>query len=79
MFGFRRDNIPRSKVLTIETLNENLKDCKYEVRGEIYLAAVKRTQKGKEVIYTNVGMYIFLFFLHFRIVLCNNFKNLNKV
>eukprot|EP00605_Chrysophyceae_sp_TOSAG23-4_P001897 GSChrysophyteH1.ASY1.ANO1.2095.1 assembled CDS len=26
-----------------------------DVRGEIYLAAVKRTQEGKEVIYTNVG------------------------
>ncbi len=32
-----------------------MKNCKYDVRGEIYLAAVKRTQAGKEVIYTNVG------------------------
>lgn len=43
------------KVLTIDTINENMKKCKYDVRGEIYLAAVKRTQEGKEVIYTNVG------------------------
>jgi glutamate--glyoxylate aminotransferase len=41
--------------LTYETLNEDVKKCRYEVRGEIYLAAVKRTQEGKEVIYTNVG------------------------
>ena len=45
----------QSKVLTASTLNENMKQCRYEVRGEIYLAAVKRTQQGKEVIYTNVG------------------------
>lgn len=32
-----------------------MKECKYDVRGEIYLAAVKRTNEGKEVIYTNVG------------------------
>ena len=34
---------PKPKVLTYETLNQNMKQCKYEVRGEIYLAAVKRT------------------------------------
>jgi len=45
----------RVKSLTYETLNENMKQCRYEVRGEIYLAAVKRMQEGKEVIYTNVG------------------------
>jgi len=45
----------RPKVLTSATINANMKDCKYDVRGEIYLAAVKRTQEGKEVIYTNVG------------------------
>ena len=45
----------RGKVLTGANINENMKKCKYEVRGEIYLAAVKRTQEGKEVIYTNVG------------------------
>jgi len=32
-----------------------MKKCQYDVRGEIYLAAVKRTNEGKEVIYTNVG------------------------
>lgn len=43
------------RVLSPATLNENVKACRYDVRGEIYLAAVKRTQEGKEVIYTNVG------------------------
>lgn len=47
--------MPRQSVLTVSTLNSNVKDCKYDVRGEIYLAAVKRTNEGKEVIYTNVG------------------------
>lgn len=42
-------------VLTVETMNENFRKCRYEVRGEIYLAAVKRAQEGKEVIYLNVG------------------------
>lgn len=45
----------RCKSLTVDTLNANLRKAKYEVRGEIYLAAVKRTEEGKEVIYTNVG------------------------
>jgi len=45
----------RSKSLTFDTLNVNMRECRYEVRGEIYLAAVKRMQEGKEVIYTNVG------------------------
>ena len=44
-----------AKVLTAATINENMKKCRYDVRGEIYLAALKRTQAGKEVIYTNVG------------------------
>lgn len=44
-----------SKSFTADTINENMLKCRYEVRGEIYLAAVKRTQQGKEVIYTNVG------------------------
>mmetsp|Transcript_12371 Transcript_12371/g.12460 ORF Transcript_12371/g.12460 Transcript_12371/m.12460 type:complete len:483 (-) Transcript_12371:148-1596(-) len=43
------------KALTYETISENVKTCRYDIRGEIYLAAVKRTQEGKEVIYTNVG------------------------
>lgn len=44
-----------NKQLTVASINENMKKCRYDVRGEIYLAAVKRTQEGKEVIYTNVG------------------------
>lgn len=48
-------NTPKEKVLTPATVNQNFLKCKYEVRGEIYLAAVKRTEEGKEVIYTNVG------------------------
>ena len=43
------------KILTAANINENMKKCQYDVRGEIYLAAVKRTSEGKEVIYTNVG------------------------
>ena len=43
------------KILTAANINENMKKCQYDVRGEIYLAAVKRTNAGKEVIYTNVG------------------------
>lgn len=43
------------KIITIDSVNENVKACRYDIRGEIYLAAVKRTQDGKEVIYTNVG------------------------
>ena len=43
------------KIIDYSTINEYVKRCKYEVRGEIYLAAVKRAQAGKEVIYTNVG------------------------
>lgn len=36
-------------------MNEDMRNCRYEVRGEIYLAATKRAQEGKEVIYLNVG------------------------
>lgn len=48
-------NSNATKAVTAATINENMKKCRYDVRGEIYLAAVKRTQEGKEVIYTNVG------------------------
>jgi glutamate--glyoxylate aminotransferase len=51
----RQSHAVRPKQLSYDTLNENMKNCKYEVRGEIYLAAVERTKVGKEVIYTNVG------------------------
>jgi glutamate--glyoxylate aminotransferase len=44
-----------TKSLTVATLNENMKKCRYEVRGEIYLASVKRAQEGKEVIPLNIG------------------------
>lgn len=43
------------KILTVATINDNMRKCRYEVRGEIYLAATKRAQQGKEVIYLNVG------------------------
>lgn len=45
----------RPPVLTVDTINDNVRRCRYDVRGEIYLAAMKRAQEGKEVIYTNVG------------------------
>ena len=35
--------------LSYDTLCEEVKKCRYDVRGEIYLAAVKRAQEGKEV------------------------------
>lgn len=41
--------------VTVDNINPNMKNCRYDVRGEIYHAAVKRVQEGKEVIYTNVG------------------------
>ena len=41
--------------LNVDNINANMRNCKYDVRGEIYHAAVKRTGEGKEVIYTNVG------------------------
>lgn len=44
-----------NRVLTIPNLNKRILNARYDVRGEIYLAAVKRTQEGKEVIYTNIG------------------------
>lgn len=44
-----------NKVLTVDTVNDNLRNCRYEVRGEIYLAAVKRAQEGKDVTLLNVG------------------------
>ncbi len=45
----------QSNILTVDTINQQMLKCRYDVRGEIYLAALKRTQEGKEVIYTNVG------------------------
>lgn len=43
------------KQLTADSINLNVKTCRYEVRGEIYLAGVKRAKEGKEVINLNVG------------------------
>ena len=43
------------RTLRTDNLNENVKECRYDVRGEIYLAAVERIKQGKEVIFTNVG------------------------
>lgn len=53
LFGWSDDS-PK-QVLNFGNINEAVKSCKYDVRGEIYLAAVKRAEEGKEVIYTNVG------------------------
>eukprot|EP00602_Paraphysomonas_sp_CaronLab_P004193 CAMPEP_0185026592 /NCGR_PEP_ID=MMETSP1103-20130426/10948_1 /TAXON_ID=36769 /ORGANISM="Paraphysomonas bandaiensis, Strain Caron Lab Isolate" /LENGTH=488 /DNA_ID=CAMNT_0027560227 /DNA_START=1 /DNA_END=1467 /DNA_ORIENTATION=+ len=44
-----------SKVLLRDNVSPKVLQTKYDVRGEIYLAAVKRANEGKEVIYTNVG------------------------
>jgi hypothetical protein len=41
--------------ITRETCSQNVLNTRYDVRGEIYLAAVKRAAEGKQVIYTNVG------------------------
>jgi glutamate--glyoxylate aminotransferase len=45
----------KKKSVTLDNINEGVKQTKYDVRGEIYLAATKRVAAGKEVIYTNVG------------------------
>lgn len=45
----------QQKSLTVETMNENMRKCRYEVRGEIYLAGLRRSQQGKEIINLNVG------------------------
>ena len=43
------------RVLTLDNINPLIRDTRYDVRGDVYLAAVKRTNEGKEVIYTNIG------------------------
>lgn len=45
----------QSKILTYETINQKMKECRFDVRGELMLAANKRAEEGKEVIITNVG------------------------
>lgn len=52
--------ITNQKILTLGTINENVKKCKYDVRGEIYLAAVKRTQEGKIWHYLSSISYVML-------------------
>jgi glutamate--glyoxylate aminotransferase len=51
----QKEAMSTQKSLTPQTMNENVKKCRYEVRGEIYLAGVKRANEGKEVINLNVG------------------------
>lgn len=46
---------PHRYTVSVDSINPKILECRYDVRGEIYLAAVKRTEQGKEVIYTNVG------------------------
>mmetsp|Transcript_16073 Transcript_16073/g.22146 ORF Transcript_16073/g.22146 Transcript_16073/m.22146 type:complete len:485 (-) Transcript_16073:486-1940(-) len=43
------------KVLTIETVSPRVLQCEYAVRGELYLAAQKRSKEGKKVVFTNSG------------------------
>ena len=37
------------KALDYETLNENVKNCQYAVRGELYLRASELQKEGKKV------------------------------
>ena len=46
-------------VLTVDQLNRHVIEMKYDVRGELYLAAEKRVREGKEVIFTNVIIFSF--------------------
>uniref|UniRef100_A0A0D3CZL9 Alanine aminotransferase 1 n=1 Tax=Brassica oleracea var. oleracea TaxID=109376 RepID=A0A0D3CZL9_BRAOL len=44
------------KALDYESLNENVKNCQYAVRGELYLRASELQKEGKkQIIFTNVG------------------------
>ncbi|CAN6934732.1 hypothetical protein YC2023_079987 [Brassica napus] len=43
------------KALDYESLNENVKNCQYAVRGELYLRASELQKEGKKIIFTNVG------------------------
>mmetsp|Transcript_5961 Transcript_5961/g.17942 ORF Transcript_5961/g.17942 Transcript_5961/m.17942 type:complete len:496 (+) Transcript_5961:133-1620(+) len=42
-------------VLTIDSINENVRQAEYAVRGKLYNAAKARSKEGKKVILTNVG------------------------
>ena len=48
-------SLPSSYTVTADNINPHVRDTSYEVRGEIYLAAVKRAAEGKQVLYTNIG------------------------
>ena len=50
-----RSSNNKKKIVTVDSINKGVRECKYDVRGEIYLAATARVKAGKEVIYTNVG------------------------
>ncbi|KAE8694924.1 Glutamate--glyoxylate aminotransferase 1 [Hibiscus syriacus] len=43
------------KALDYESLNENVKEVQYAVRGELYLRASELQKEGKKIIFTNVG------------------------
>nr|XP_017216712.1 PREDICTED: glutamate--glyoxylate aminotransferase 2 isoform X2 [Daucus carota subsp. sativus] len=44
-----------TKGLDYESLNENVKNTQYAIRGELYLRALELQAQGKEIILTNVG------------------------
>jgi glutamate--glyoxylate aminotransferase len=47
--------VARTALLRVTDIRPSIIATSYDVRGEIYLAAVKRVQAGKEVIFTNIG------------------------
>lgn len=49
------DNVRDGKVAHPELLNEDLRKAQYAVRGELYNAALKLQQAGRELIFTNGG------------------------
>merc|ERR550532_3234318 len=46
---------PRSRVLTVESLNLNVLRCQYGVRGEIFQRAQELTRLGHTVTFTSTG------------------------
>eukprot|EP00899_Mesostigma_viride_P028026 jgi/Mesvir1/8408/Mv12647-RA.2 len=43
------------KQLTLQSINQNILNSQYAVRGELYLRAQELQKQGKEIIFTNVG------------------------